>query len=94
MAAGTGAGTDTQLLTDLHVVNQMEIQMGQLAKSNGSSKKVKDCGDMLIKDHTKADKQVMDLAKTMKVDLGTGSTASMDSEEQQHGQEPCSASRA
>lgn len=60
---------DAECLAKLHHDNEMEIQMGQLAKKNGQSKQVKAFGDMLIKDHTLADKQVVQLAKRQNLDL-------------------------
>lgn len=60
---------DAECLAKLHHDNEMEIQMGQLAKKNGQSKQVKAYGDMLIKDHTLADKQVMQFAKRQNLDL-------------------------
>ena len=60
---------EAECLAKLHHDNEMEIQMGQLAKKNGASKQVKAYGDMLIKDHTLADKQVVQLAKRQNMDL-------------------------
>lgn len=60
---------DVESLAKLHHDNEMEIQMGKLAKKNGQAKQVKAFGDMLIRDHSLADKQVVALAKKQKLDL-------------------------
>ena len=61
--------TDEQLLRLLHHENEEEIKAGQLAQQKGSSPAVKDYGLMLVNDHTKADKQVQQVAAKMHVDL-------------------------
>src|SRR5204862_225533 len=57
------------VLTKLHHANQMEIEAGKLAQTKGESKAVKTFGKTLVSDHTAADKQVVALAKQLKVDL-------------------------
>ena len=47
------------MLERLHHVNQMEIQLGQLAQKNGQSQDVKSYGEMLVKDHTAGDQKLM-----------------------------------
>jgi putative membrane protein len=65
----TEPGSDQDVLTEIHMVNETEIQAGNIAKTNASSKQVKDFAEMLVRDHTKADKQVMSLAKSMNIEL-------------------------
>lgn len=50
-------------LERLHHINQSEIQLGKLAQQNGQSQDVKSYGEMLVKDHTAADQQVMAYAQ-------------------------------
>jgi putative membrane protein len=73
--AGTAAAADApntaEVLSKLHQSDQKEIQAGKLAKKNGQSKQVQDYGQMLIKDHSEADKKVTSLAKQEKVDLAS-----------------------
>jgi putative membrane protein len=57
------------VLTKLHHANQMEIEAGKLAQQKGESKAIKSYGKTLVNDHTAADKQVVSLAKQLKVDL-------------------------
>ena len=69
VAAERGPATQTSVLNDLHHANQMEIDMGKMAQSRGSSDGVKKFGDTLVKDHTDADKKVADLASSQNVTL-------------------------
>jgi putative membrane protein len=47
----------------------MEIEVGNLAQTHASSAKVKQFGETLVKDHTKADKEVLDFAKANNIVL-------------------------
>ncbi|HEX8702318.1 MAG TPA: DUF4142 domain-containing protein [Myxococcaceae bacterium] len=51
-------------LERLHHINQMEIQLGQVAQKNGQSQDVKSYGEMLVKDHTAMDQKVMAYAQS------------------------------
>jgi putative membrane protein len=68
-ALAADAPPTAQVLTKLHHANQKEIDMGKLAQKNGQSKEVKQYGKTLVKDHTDADKKVMALAKSEKIEL-------------------------
>jgi putative membrane protein len=57
------AESDLQTMAMVHHVNQMEIDMGKVAQTRGSTQGVKDYGKMLVKDHQAADKDLMALAK-------------------------------
>jgi putative membrane protein len=61
--------TKSQLINKLHHVNQMEIEVGNLAQTHAKSAKVKQFGETLVKDHTKADKEVLDFAKANNIVL-------------------------
>src|SRR5688500_5032457 len=61
------------LLSDLHHANQMEIQMGKMAKEKGTSEQVRQYGDRLIQDHELADQKVQDLARKDGVTLAAPS---------------------
>ncbi len=67
--ADEASAKDIECLAKLHHDNEMEIQMGKLARQNGQSKQVKQYGELLIKDHALADKQIMALAKKKNIDL-------------------------
>jgi putative membrane protein len=69
--AGTGApGVDQQqLLSQMHHVDQMEIQFGRLAEANSQSKAVRNFGKRLVKDHEKLDKKITAFAKKNSVQL-------------------------
>ena len=68
-----------EVLTKLNHANQMEIEAGKLAEKKGDSKAVKDFGKTLVRDHSAANKQVVALAKQMKVDLPKDMPAMKDS---------------
>jgi putative membrane protein len=53
---------EVKIVAHLHHVNQMEITMGKDAKAKGTAA-VKRYGEMLIKDHTTADKELAAMAK-------------------------------
>jgi putative membrane protein len=61
--------SEKELLPKLHHVNQEEIKAGQLAQQKGSSSDVKSYGQMLVKDHQKADQELTTIAKKVNVDL-------------------------
>ena len=67
--AAAPSAKDIECLAKLHHDNEMEIQMGKLAKKNGQSKQVKHFGELLIKDHSLADQQLTALAKKKNIDL-------------------------
>ncbi|MFL5348590.1 MAG: DUF4142 domain-containing protein [Hyalangium sp.] len=50
-------------LERLHHINEHEIQAGKLAQKNSDNQDVKSYGDMLVKDHTSADQQIMAYAQ-------------------------------
>ena len=60
---------DKDAIKMLHQANQVEMEMGFIAKSNAGSKDVKDYGRMLEMDHNKADKQLITLAKEKQVQM-------------------------
>lgn len=59
----------SEVLSDLHMTNRMEIEMGRLAKEKGASQAVRQFGDKLMKDHQQADKQTMEVAQAQGVKL-------------------------
>jgi putative membrane protein len=58
-----------KFLSDLHHTNQLEIQMGKIAKEHGASDSVRSFGEQLIKDHAEADEKVERLAEQKKMAL-------------------------
>src|SRR5689334_6150049 len=58
-----------EVLSKLHHSNQMEVAAGKLAQEKAQSKDVKNFGKTLVTDHSAADKKVMALAKSEKIDL-------------------------
>jgi putative membrane protein len=58
---------DSKFLTDAIRGDLAEVKLGELAKMKGQSEGVRDFGDMLADDHSKAMKKTADLAKEMNV---------------------------
>lgn len=69
MSEARGADMEVELLRRLHMVNQMEIQSGELAKQKAQSQQVKDYGDRMIRDHRSADERLMAIAQQRGVDF-------------------------
>ena len=60
---------EKQLLQKIADANKAEIEMGQLAQSNGSSPKVKDLGQKLVDDHQQNNQQLQQIAQQKGVQL-------------------------
>jgi putative membrane protein len=56
-------------VSKVHSLNQAEVQFGHLAQSQGKSHEVQRYGDMLVKDHEQADRDLLKLAKDENIDL-------------------------
>ncbi len=67
-AAGA-AGRVQVVLSTMHRLNEMEIEMGRLARQRGARDAIKDYGDRLVRDHEFADEKVRDLARSSGVEL-------------------------
>jgi putative membrane protein len=77
--------SDDELAQRLHMINQHEIQMAQLAASHASSRDVKDYARRLVKDHQNADHDLMDVAKKMNINLmGQGGAGGDDMSQKAH----------
>lgn len=63
---GKLSDADTKIVAHLHHVNQMEINLGQVAQRSGSAH-VKDYAKTLISDHQSADKDLTAFAKSHKL---------------------------
>ena len=64
-----GTLSDNMVLMKMHRTNQMEIRVGRLAQSHGSSAKVKSFGARLVRDHSASDQKVVALAKKLGITL-------------------------
>ncbi len=53
----------------MHAANQTEIKAGELAKSKGTTAKIRRYGDLLARDHRFADQKITDLAKNQNIQL-------------------------
>jgi putative membrane protein len=70
----TATAAESQALNELHEANRAEIAAGKLAAKHAEAADVKQYGEMLVTDHTKADEQVMKLAKEKGVTLARAKT--------------------
>jgi putative membrane protein len=70
--------SESQILSDIHHVNQHEIGLGRLAEGRSGNDSVLGIARRMIDDHKKADQQTMDLAKREKIKI---SDISMSEEE-------------
>lgn len=57
------SAAELQVIAHYHAVNLLEIDLGKAAKQKASSQAVKEYGEMMIKDHGDADKQLKDMVK-------------------------------
>ena len=83
MDHGSKQLTDSQVLMKLHHINQEEIEVGQIAQKNGSTRDAKDFGATLLRDHTKGDQDVKTMASKMNVDLEAKKADAVHQEKQQ-----------
>ena len=57
------------VLSKMHMTNEMEVKLGDLAKKKGASDEVRRYGDRLVRDHRFADRTVEDMAKAQGITL-------------------------
>jgi putative membrane protein len=70
------ARADRKFIEDAAEGGMMEVQAGQLAASKASDPNVKSFGEMLVKDHTNANNELVQLANSKKVELPAGPSRS------------------
>ncbi len=51
------------VLNEIHLTNQTEVQLGQLAQEKGTTLQVRGLGETLVRDHQNADQAVAQLAR-------------------------------
>jgi putative membrane protein len=66
------ARADRKFIEDAAEGGMMEVQVGQLAESKATDPSVKNFGETLVKDHTKANNELVQLANSKHVDLPAG----------------------
>jgi putative membrane protein len=66
------ARADRKFIEDAAEGGMMEVQVGQLAESKATDPGVKNFGETLVKDHTKANNELVQLANSKHVDLPAG----------------------
>jgi putative membrane protein len=78
---GKLSADDGKIVSHLHHVNQMEIDMGKLAQKSGTST-VKGYADALVTDHTSADKDLVAFARKHGLSTIPADKAQTDAERQ------------
>jgi putative membrane protein len=63
--------TDKTFATEAAHGGLAEVQLGQLAEQKATSSQVKEFAQRMVKDHTQANQELMQLAKTEKLNLPT-----------------------
>jgi putative membrane protein len=66
------ARADRKFIEDAAEGGMMEVQVGQLAESKATDPSVKNFGETLVKDHTKANNELVQLANSKHVELPAG----------------------
>ncbi len=61
---------DKEFISKAAFGGMMEVEMGQMAEKQGKSEAVKNIGRTMVTDHTKANKELMSIAKKKGLDLG------------------------
>ncbi|HEU0035123.1 MAG TPA: DUF4142 domain-containing protein [Kofleriaceae bacterium] len=82
-AANKLVEAEVKIVAHLHHVNLMEIDMGKMAQKSGTAA-VKRYGEMLVKDHTTADKELTAMAKKKGVAKIPADVPQTDSEKAEH----------
>jgi putative membrane protein len=62
---------DKKFMKDAAIGNAAEIQLGQMAQEKASDPRVKQFGERMVSDHSKADDQLKNIAQTQHVALPT-----------------------
>ncbi len=70
--AAVAPSGDSAFLAEVSQVNNEEIELGKLAQSRSMSKDVKDLGKMMVDGHTKAQSELIGLAKAKNISLPEG----------------------
>ncbi|HEY1040120.1 MAG TPA: DUF4142 domain-containing protein [Bacteroidia bacterium] len=71
MQAQTVSDRDRKFAEKAAMANLMEIKLGELAQTNGQSAEVKMHGSHMVRDHSKANENLSDLAKRKNVSVPT-----------------------
>jgi len=62
-------GTETELLSDIHSVDQMAVTTGELAQLRGTTPDIRNFGVLLVRDHRDAERRVQVLVNELGIHL-------------------------
>lgn len=65
--ARPGAAAARQFIEEMTIAGMTEVQLGKMAEERGMSQEVKAFGQLMVKDHTQANKELAEVAAEMKV---------------------------
>jgi putative membrane protein len=66
---GTASNSDASFIKDAAKGGQMEVKLGQLGVDKSQNAQIKSFGERLVKDHTKANEELMKIAQSKGIDL-------------------------
>jgi putative membrane protein len=66
-----GQGDVREFVNQMAITNMAEVQLGKLAQERAQSPQVKQFADMMVKDHTKANEELKQVASKLNVQLPT-----------------------
>lgn len=58
---------DAWFVKDAAMMGMFEVKAGQLAAGNGTASQIKELGNMMVTEHTKANNELMELAKSKNI---------------------------
>lgn len=61
--------TDAEFAAEAASAGMMEVELGRLAQTNASNQRVKNFGEMMVKDHSKANDELKQLASAKNIQL-------------------------
>jgi len=74
-SSGKASAADRQFVTKAAQGGQAEVELGQLAADKGQSQQVKDFGQKMVQDHSKANDQLKQIASQENIPLPSGLSA-------------------
>lgn len=70
--SSTPAASDTAFANKAVIGGMAEVALGKMAAAKGASSEVRNFGKMMVSDHTKANEELMGIAKKNNISLPTG----------------------
>jgi putative membrane protein len=71
LSASAQTNPDLKFVREAAMGGMMEVTLGRMAQTQGSSQQVKDLGTMMVNDHSKANDELLALAKSKNITVPT-----------------------